>query len=43
MVLAGVRGGLPLHYQNANYYVINCSINLTPGGMLASPSALYAL
>ena len=38
VVLAGISGDLPLRHQNANCYVANCSINLTPGGELASPS-----
>lgn len=38
VALARILGSLPLHYQNANYCVINCSVNLTPGGALASPS-----
>lgn len=38
VALAGIVGALPLHHQNANYYVINCSINLALGGALASPA-----
>lgn len=38
VALASILGALPSHYQSANYYVINCSANLTARGMLASPS-----
>lgn len=31
VALAGMLGALPLHHQNADYGVINCSINLTLG------------